>query len=65
MKSFIVVAIKVIKPRKLERSGNVVHVKGKRNSYRILVGESEGQNPLEKPRHRWEYNVKMILKKIG
>jgi hypothetical protein len=37
----------------------------KRNTYRILVGKPEGKKPLGRPRHRWEYNIKMDLKEIG
>jgi hypothetical protein len=25
-----------------------------RNTYKILVGKSEGNRPLGRPRHRWE-----------
>jgi len=27
--------------------------------YRVLVGKSEGKEPLGRPRHRWEDNIKM------
>jgi hypothetical protein len=27
-----------------------------------LVGKSEGKNPLERPRLRWEENIKMDLR---
>jgi hypothetical protein len=37
----------------------------KRNAYRILVGTLEGKRPLERPRHRWEDNIKMNLREIG
>ena len=32
-----------------------------RNSYRILVGKSEGKKALGRPRHRWLDNIKMNL----
>jgi hypothetical protein len=35
-------------------------VKG-RGVYRVLVGKPEGKSPLERPRHRWEDNVKADL----
>jgi hypothetical protein len=35
----------------------------KRNAYRILVGEPEGKRWLERPRRRWEDNIKMDLKR--
>jgi hypothetical protein len=32
-----------------------------RNAYNILVGKPEGRRPLERPRHRWEDNIRMDL----
>jgi hypothetical protein len=43
---------------------NSMHGK-KRNACRILVWKPEGERPLEKPRHRWEYNIKMDFREIG
>jgi hypothetical protein len=34
----------------------------KMNSYRILVGKTEGNRPLGRPRRRWEDNIKMTLR---
>jgi hypothetical protein len=36
----------------------------KRGTYRILVGRPEGRRPLERPRHRWEDNIKMDLQEV-
>jgi hypothetical protein len=44
-----------------------------RGIYRVLVWKPEGkisfrfphQNPLGRPRHRWEDNIKMDLQKVG
>jgi hypothetical protein len=33
--------------------------------YRILVGKPEGKRPLERPRRRWENNIKMDLQEVG
>ena len=33
--------------------------------YRVLVGKPDGRRPLEKPRGRWENNIKMDLKEVG
>jgi hypothetical protein len=33
----------------------------KRGAYRALVGKPEGRRPLERPRCRWEDNIKMDL----
>jgi hypothetical protein len=34
-------------------------------AYRALVGRAEGKRPLERPRRRWEDNIKMDLREIG
>jgi hypothetical protein len=36
-----------------------------RGVFRVLVGRPEGKRPLERPRRRWEYNIKMDLGEIG
>jgi hypothetical protein len=36
----------------------------RRNTYRILVGKPEGKRPLGRPRCRWVYNIKMVLREI-
>ena len=36
-----------------------------RNAYRVLVGKPEEKRPLEKPRLRWEDNMKVDLKEVG
>jgi hypothetical protein len=33
-------------------------------TYRILVGRPEGKRPLERPRRRWENNIKLNLREI-
>ena len=34
---------------------------GEERAYRILVGKPDGKRPLERPRRRWEDNIKMDL----
>jgi hypothetical protein len=36
-----------------------------RGVYRILVESPEWKTPLERPRRRWENNIKMYLREIG
>jgi hypothetical protein len=38
---------------------------GEKNSYRLLVGKSEGRRPLGIPRGRWLDNVRMDLVGVG
>jgi hypothetical protein len=37
-------------------------VEERRGVYRVLVGKPKGKRPLERPRRRWEDNIKMDLK---
>ena len=37
----------------------------RRDTYRILVGTSEGMRPLERPRRKWEDNIEMDLREVG
>jgi hypothetical protein len=36
----------------------------KRNEYRIIIGKSEGEKSLQRPRRRWVDNIKMDLRNI-
>ena len=36
-----------------------------RGTYRILVGKPEGKKPHERPRRRWEDNIKTGLQEVG
>jgi hypothetical protein len=33
--------------------------------HRVLVGKPEGKTPKERPRRRWEDNIKMDLQEVG
>jgi hypothetical protein len=37
----------------------------RRGADRVLVGRPEGRRPLERPKRRWEHNIKMDLQKWG
>jgi hypothetical protein len=37
----------------------------RRGVYRVLVGKPEGKRPLERPRYRWEDNIKMDPQEVG
>ena len=42
-----------------------MHMGARRGAYKFLVGQPEGNRPLERPRHRWEDNIKMDLQDVG
>jgi hypothetical protein len=44
---------------------HVARLGEKRNTYRILVANPEGERPLGRPRHSWVDNIKMDLGEIG
>jgi hypothetical protein len=35
---------------------------GEEEAYRILVGKPEEKRPLGRPRHWWEYNIKIDVR---
>ena len=35
-----------------------------RGVHKVLVGKPEGKRPLEKPRRRWQDNIKMDLQEV-
>ena len=57
--------IRSLKSRRLRWAGHVVHMEQTRNAYRVSVGKPEGKIPLERPRRRWDHNIKMDLREVG
>jgi hypothetical protein len=55
--------VRVIKSRRMRWVGHIARMGERRGVYRVLVGKSEGKRPLERPRRRWEDNIKMDLQK--
>jgi hypothetical protein len=55
----------VIKSRRLRWAGHVAHMGERRGAYRVLLGKPEGRRPLERPRCRWQDNIKMDLREEG
>jgi hypothetical protein len=35
-----------------------------RRAYKILIGELEGNKPLERPKRRWDDDIKIYLQEI-
>ena len=57
--------VRVIKSRRMRWVGLVARLGVSRGVYRIFVGKSVGKRPLERPRRRWEDNIKMDLQEVG
>jgi len=49
----------------LRWAGPVACIKKSRGACRILIGKSEENRPLARPRRRWVENIKMDLKDTG
>ncbi|KAJ4443373.1 hypothetical protein ANN_05041 [Periplaneta americana] len=54
-----------IKSRRLRWAWHVARMSESRNAFRVLVGMPEGKRHLERPRCRWEENIKMDLREVG
>ena len=57
--------VRVIKSRRMRWVVHVARMGEGRRIYRVLVGKPEGKRPLERPRHRWEDNIRMDLQEVG
>jgi hypothetical protein len=57
--------VRVIKARTMRWAGHVARMGEVRGAYNILVGRPEWRRPLERPRRRWEDNIKMDAREIG
>jgi hypothetical protein len=55
--------MRVMKTRTLRWAKHAAGMGESRGAYRALVGKPEGRRPLERPRRRWEDNIKMIFEK--
>jgi len=53
--------VRVIKWRGMRWVGHVACMGESRGVCRVLVRKPEGKRPLGRPRHRWEYNIKMDI----
>ena len=57
--------VNVIKSRRLRWAGYVARMEESRSAFKILTGKPTAKRPLERPRRRWEGNIRMDLDGIG
>jgi len=57
--------VRVMKSRRMRWMGHLALMGEGRGVYRVLVGKPEGKRPLERPRRRWEDNIKMDHHEVG
>jgi hypothetical protein len=55
--------IREIKSERMRWAGHVACTGDRRGARRVLVGKPGGKRPLERPRNRRRYNIKIIFKK--
>jgi hypothetical protein len=48
----------------MKQAGHVVHMGERRGICGVLVGKPKGKRLLERPRHKWEDNIKMDLQEV-
>ena len=57
--------VRVIKSRRMIWAGHVARTGERRGVYRFSVGKPEGKRPPERPRLRWEGNIKVEFQEVG
>ena len=57
--------VRVVKSRRIRWAVHVARMGEGRGVHRVLVVKPEGKRPLGRPRHRWEYIIKMDLQEVG
>jgi len=57
--------VRVVKSRRMRWAGHVARMGEARVVHRVLVGKPERKRPLERPRRRWEDNIKVDLQEVG
>jgi hypothetical protein len=57
--------IRVVISMRMRLAGHVAHVGKMKNAYRFLFGKPEGERPCRRPRHKWEDNIRMVVREIG
>jgi hypothetical protein len=56
-------AITVIKSRRMRRAGHAARMGEMKCECKIFIGKPVGKRPLGRPRHIWEDNIRMDIKK--
>ena len=57
--------LRLVKSKRMRWAGHVARTGEVRDVHRVLVGKPEGKRPLERPRRRWDDNIKMNFQEVG
>jgi hypothetical protein len=49
----------------LRWAGHVARMEEGSSNFKILTGKATGKRPLDRPRRRWEDNIRIDLEEIG
>jgi hypothetical protein len=57
--------VRVVKSRRMGWAGHVARMGEDKGVHRMLVEKPEEKRPLERPRRRWEDNIKIEFQEVG
>ena len=57
----LIYVVRVIKSRRLRWAGHIARMEEGRSAFKILTGKPTGKRSLERPRRRWEDNIRIYL----
>jgi hypothetical protein len=57
--------VREIKSRRMRWTWHVARMGEMKNACKILIGKPERKRPIDRPRRRWEDNIRMDLREIG
>ena len=57
--------MRVVKSGRIGWAEHVARIGEGRGVHKVLVGKPEGKKPMDRPRRRWEDNIKMDLQEVG
>ena len=60
-----IIIVQAIKSRRMRWTGHVAGMREVRDEYGVLVSKPESKRPLESHKRRWEYNIRMDVRKRG
>jgi len=58
-------SVRVVKSRRTIWARHVARMRKMRNAYNIFVGKRRGNRPFERPKRRYEDNIRMDVREMG
>ena len=57
--------VRANKSRRFKWARHIARKEEGRSGFKIATCKPTGKRPLGRPRRRWKYNIRMVLKEIG